>query len=67
MSNHEFKAENLPDPRTGIRLGPYNGVRVTHIPTGTYVDCDTERSQHKNRDKALEMLRRLIAKDRPNG
>ena len=48
------------EPRTWVGSSMGVGVRATHIPTGASATCDTHRSQHKNREIALQDLKIML-------
>ena len=53
-----LQVEVWPPRQTGgqiVGTGP-NGIRITHKPSGIIATCETERSQHKNKQIAMAMI-----------
>lgn len=63
----DFKISDLrvdtfsPGANTGWGMLPQTAIRITHVPTGIYVEEKGERSQHRNRAEALRKLEVVFA------
>lgn len=58
LASEELQIEAYPPRQVGgqhFGSGP-QGIKITHLPTGLIAICDTERSQHRNRQIAMDML-----------
>lgn len=57
----ECQIDTWPAYRSGMQVGMSRGVIITHTPSQIAVACNSERSQHQNRDKAEQLLRSVLA------
>jgi protein subunit release factor A len=52
----DLQIETWPPNRGGQQAGISTGVKVTHEPSGLVAICATERSQHRNKQIAMDMI-----------
>lgn len=57
----DVRIESWPMQGGGMHVGMPRGVKITHIATDRICICNSERSQHKNRDIALAGIKAMIA------
>ena len=60
----EIRLDQMQDPNAGTggmsTNEVYPGMRLTHLPTGIVIECDSEGSQLGNRNKCFEQLRKKL-------
>lgn len=56
IQNEDLEYETYPKSVGGQQVGVPNGLKITHKPSGLIVISDCQRSQHRNRELAKEML-----------
>lgn len=58
-SPEDYHVSAFPE-KGSYRLMPQRGITVIHLPTGTKASCDSERTQHANREKCLIEIKRML-------
>lgn len=56
IRDEDLKVEALRRHPGGQQVGTDSKIRVTHIPSGLVAECETERSQHRNKQIAIDMI-----------
>lgn len=56
IPDEDLKVEAVRPSAGGQHVCIDSHIRVTHLPTGLVAECKTERSQHRNRSIAIDML-----------
>lgn len=56
LNLEDIEVCSIPITKGGFSLGITNGIKLIHKPTGTIAECDSERSQHRNRAIAITLL-----------